>query len=135
MDSYIFVALMALAFYAIVGFNKRRAEKAKVSAFELDARLDNKRSEIVVVASSGIPGKEIQNVLGAVTGISNTQASSKEEFELAEKEAMLALIEKAQRLGANAIVDLKLSTGSYQQQGSQWQVSQAVYNGTAVIAS
>ena len=67
-----------------------------------------------------------------MTGISDTQATSKDEFALAEKEAMFNLIGEAKKLGANAIVDMKLNTGTYQQTGSQWQVSQVVYTGTAV---
>ena len=61
-----------------------------------------------------------------------TQASSKQEFELAEKEAMKNLMKSAISMSANAIIDLKLSTGTYQQQGSKWEVSQAVYIGTAI---
>ena len=36
------------------------------------------------------------------------------------------------QMGANALVDLKMTTGSYEQQGSQWMVSKVVYYGTAV---
>lgn len=39
---------------------------------------------------------------------------------------------RAKSLGANAVIEIKLNTGTYEQQGSKWQVSQAVYNGTAV---
>jgi len=35
-------------------------------------------------------------------------------------------------MGANAIVDLRMTTGSYEQQGTKWMVTRVVYNGTAV---
>lgn len=114
----------------IIFFQKK---KAIASSASLDQLLDNKRAEIITVSTSSVPGKNIKSVIGAVSGKSKTKASSEHEFDLAEKEAMLAVIENAQRLGANAIIDLKATTGTYQAQGSQWQVSQTMYSGTAVI--
>ena len=43
------------------------------------------------------------------------------------------MLKNAKNMGANAIIDAKVSTGTYQTQGSQWQVSQAIYTGTAVV--
>lgn len=59
-------------------------------------------------------------------------ASTDAEFRLAEKEALLDIMNQAINLGANSVIDLKMTTGSYQQQGSQWMVSKATYTGTAV---
>ncbi len=90
------------------------------------------RQRILVVTSSIIPGKEIKDVLGSVTGVSKVAASTDAEFRLAEKEALLDIMNQAINLGANSVIDLKMTTGSYQQQGSQWMVSKATYTGTAV---
>lgn len=109
-----------------------KPKMVKQSGTAIEGKLNQLRREITVVASSGIPGRNIAKVFGNVTGISDTQATSKDEFALAEKEAMFNLISEAKKLGANAIVDMKLNTGTYQQTGSQWQVSQVVYTGTSV---
>ncbi len=109
-----------------------KPKRVKQSGTAIEEKLNQLRREITVVASSAIPGRNIARVFGNVTGISDTQATSKDEFALAEKEAMFNLIGEAKKLGANAIVDMKLNTGTYQQTGSQWQVSQVVYTGTAV---
>ncbi len=107
-------------------------DKAKEKAGKLQAVLEELRHEVMVVISSVIPGKEIKQVFGNVSGISDTNVVSREEFALAEKEAMHNLILEAKKLGANAVVGLKLSTSTYEHTGSQWQVSQLVYLGTAV---
>lgn len=117
----------------IIAINAFRKKKATASVASLDQLLNQKRREVTAVSTASVPGKNIASVIGAVSGKSRTQASTKEEFDLAEKEAMLAVIENAQQLGANAIIDLKATMGSYQQQGSQWQVSQTMYTGTAVV--
>lgn len=124
---FIFGVFVFILYSVFAGKKKARAKDTK-----LEATLADLRKDVLIVSSSSIPGREITRVFGNVTGISDTQASTKEEFVLAEKEAMHQLILEARSLGANAIIDLKLSMGSYQQQGSKWQVSQAVYNGTAV---
>lgn len=125
--------LFIIGFVIIIGINFYKNKKATISASSLDLLLNQKRSEITVVSTDAVPSKNITSVIGAVSGKSKTQASTEGEFDLAEKEAMLAIIESAQKLGANAIIDLKATTGSYQQQGSKWQVSQTMYSGTAVV--
>ncbi len=126
-------AFFSFILFIIIYSNKHREKKAAVTAATIDLQLNQKRREVTTVSTASVPGKNIASVIGAVSGISKTQATTKSEFELAEKEAMLAIIQNAQQLGANAIIDLKATTGSYQQQGSQWQVSQTLYSGTAVI--
>ncbi len=116
-------------------FFRQSTKKTLESSLDIDAKLFNKRNDIVVVATSSIPHRDVARVIGNVTGTSDTQVCSKELFELAEKEARLDLIEKAQLLGANAVVDLKLISGSYEQEGSIWHLTQTVYSGTAVVVS
>ncbi len=66
-----------------------------------------------------ILGREILNVLGAVSGTSNP-TSGQHDYSLAKREALLSMLPEAKQLGANAVVGAKLSTGSYEQQGSKW---------------
>jgi uncharacterized protein YbjQ (UPF0145 family) len=67
-----------------------------------------------------------------VRGISDIKASSRLDFELAETEALYLTLMQALELGANAVVDARLTTGTDETNGSRWQVSRPVYTGTAV---
>ena len=79
-----------------------------------------------------LPHEKVRETLGMVRGISDIEASSRLDFELAEQEALYSMLRAAVDLGANAVVDARLTTGTYETNGSQWQVSCPVYTGTAV---
>jgi uncharacterized protein YbjQ (UPF0145 family) len=79
-----------------------------------------------------LPPEKVRDTLGLVRGISDIEASSRLDFELAEQEALYLMLKQARELGANAVVDARLTTGTYETNGSQWQVSRPVYTGTAV---
>ena len=100
---------------------------------DIDVQIAEIKKEITIVNGSLIPGKKIIEVLGLVRGISDSQATTKKQFSLIEKEALYNMFKEARALGANAITDTKLTTGTYEQQGSKWQSSQAIYTGTAVV--
>src|SRR5574337_212764 len=55
-----------------------------------------------------------EQVLGPVTGHSRMPASNDQERKLAEREAMHGVIKEAIRMGANAVLDLKMVTDSYE---------------------
>lgn len=100
------------------------------------------RPPILARALNGIQGKvkvfthlppdKVRETLGLVRGISAIEASSRLDFELAEQEALYLMLKQALELGANAVVDARLTTGTYETNGSKWQVSRPVYTGTAV---
>ena len=79
-----------------------------------------------------LPPEKVRETLGLVRGISAIEASSRLDFELAEQEALYFMLKHALELGANAVVDARLTTGTYETNGSRWQVSRPVYTGTAV---
>ena len=79
-----------------------------------------------------LPPDQVKASLGLVRGLSDIEASSRRDFELAEQEALYAMLKEARALGANAVIDARLTTGTYETAGSQWQVSRPVYTGTAV---
>ena len=79
-----------------------------------------------------LPPEKVRETLGLVRGISAIEASSRLDFELAEQEALYFMLKHALELGANAVVDARLTTGTYETSGSRWQVSRPVYTGTAV---
>lgn len=112
---------------------KRRKQRAVSSISNMKTQLADLRQKVLVVTGSTIPGKEIKNVLGNVTGVSKTSASTGDESEAAEKEALAALMENALEMGANAVIGLKMTSSSYEQQGSQWMVAKTFYTGTAVV--
>lgn len=138
---YLFLFFLCVLIIFYLTIVKKREETARVKAEELDKQIQELSQRVLVVTSSTVPGKEIKRVIGAVTGVSKTEASTDAEFKLAEKEALLDIMQKAIELGANAIVDLKMTTGSYEKRvwidiGSQKgyrMVSKVTYTGTAVI--
>jgi uncharacterized protein YbjQ (UPF0145 family) len=79
-----------------------------------------------------LPSEKVKEALGLVRGISDIEASSRLDFKLAEQEALLLMLKQAYDLGANAVVGVSLTTGTYEASGSRWQVSRPVYTGTAV---
>lgn len=86
----------------------------------------------VKVFTYSIPTHEVKETLGLVRGVSDTEASSSRDFRLAEQEALLLMLKQAYDMGANAVVGVTLTTGTYETNGSQWQVATPVYTGTAV---
>lgn len=93
--------------------------RKRTSLDELDKEIQELRHSITVVTSSSLPDRGITGALGNVTGISETAASTDRGFRKAEKEALADIMRQGIQMGANAIVDLKMTTGSYEQQGSK----------------
>ena len=79
-----------------------------------------------------IHGREIRQVLGVVTGRSTLEAATHLEQEVAEQEALAALMVNALNMGANAVVDLRLSNSTHEQTYTKWMVTMTCYSGTAV---
>lgn len=131
MDYVFWIPFIAIALVVLFG-PKSRDKKAVADTKTLEEVIDTYRNRITVVTTPTVPGKEIKHVHGAITGNATTQASSNAQTNLAEKEALLDLLKKADLLGANAIVDLKLASTSHEQQGSKWMVSKIFYSGTAL---
>jgi len=90
------------------------------------------RAQAKVTVFTYVPSDKIKQTIGLVRGISDTEASSQADFALAEREALLLLLKHAHDLGANAVVGVHLTTGTYETSGSKWQVSRPIYTGTAV---
>ena len=131
----IFVAIgsIIVVFVLIIALNRNRKNNAVAQSKKLDDLLLEIQQEILCVTGVSIPGREFKKIVGMVRGVSDTQATMKEQFQLIEKEALYNMLAQAKSRGGNAVVEIKLDTGSYEDAGSQWQVSQAVYTGTAVV--
>ena len=128
------IALFGMfAFFMIYLPVRRRTRRALGILEASSSELNKLRSEVLVVSSGGIPGKEIRKVLGHVSGTSRIEASTPQEADAAEKQAMLSLMKNALEMGANAVMDAKQSSSTYERQGSKWMVSKTYYTGTAVV--
>jgi uncharacterized protein YbjQ (UPF0145 family) len=128
-----FMLFGAFVFFFIflpIKLTKRKAQKI---INRTSGELIELGKKVLVVSSGYIPGKEITHVIGHVTGTSRIEASCPEQADAAEREAKLDLMKTAMNMGANAIIDAKMTSSSHQQQGSQWMVSKTYYTGTAVI--
>jgi len=128
---FLALALILFIFGLLILSGPLRRKKAVKKTVDAEEKIAAMKEKILVVTSSDIPTRKIRDVLGSVTGIS-TSASTEEEFTRAEREAMADIMRRGLEMGANAIVDLRMTTGSYEQQGAKWMVTRVVYNGTAV---
>ena len=115
---------------------RRPVEKHKMVAQErlsqARALIGQMKERVLVVTSGDIHGREIRQVLGVVTGRSPLEAATHLEQEVAEQEALAALMVNALNMGANAVVDLRLSNSSHEQTYTKWMVTMTCYSGTAV---
>lgn len=123
----------AFGFFFIFLPIKLRERKAQKIINRTNNEMLELGRHILVVTSGYIPGEEIHHVLGHVTGTSWIEACCPEEADAAEREAKLDLMRMALNMGANAVIDARMSTSSHQQQGTQWMVSKTYYTGTAVV--
>lgn len=101
---------------------------------QLERELDLIKTQILLVTTDTLPGRRVVKTIGYVESLSETEAASDWEYRIAEKEALLALAQKAISIGANAVVGIKKINAHYDQAGSQWRVSRVTYCGTAIIS-
>lgn len=92
--------------------------------------------EFEVSVSSTIPGKQIKElkgvVFGEVTFFPTSAKTVEQTFSDLRIKAMQKMIQNAESLGANAIVDFQLNFAPFKAQGSGWGVSMIVAYGSAV---
>ena len=88
--------------------------RLKWKSIALDKEIQYFQNRVAIATSDAIPGRATEQVLGPVTGTSRIPASNDDERQLAEREAMHSLIKQALQMGAHAVVDLKMTTDSYQ---------------------
>lgn len=134
MDSSNWILIVIVLGVLYLFLKNRKAKKAylkKVSFIEDEVR--ELKNEIMCVTSSNIYGKKIVQTLGSVKGTSQSIITTTDEStRIADNEAMYEMLIEAKILGANAIVDIKMNTPTFEVSGSKWQTSQIIYTGTAV---
>lgn len=79
---------------------------------------------------SEIPGKKITQSFGLVYFTRKNLAGN---MPAKTQEIFSGLQETANELGANAVINIKLTSGSYQAQGSQSEVTYIIAYGDAVV--
>lgn len=79
---------------------------------------------------SEIPGRKIINSLGL---IEYTKKGVAGDAPRVTRGIFQSLLAAAQEQGANGVVNVRVVAGSYQQQGSQWEVSYLIAYGDAII--
>jgi len=62
----------------------------------------------VTVFTYTLPAGQVKRTFGLVRGISDTEATSKRDFRLAEQEALLLMLKQAYDMGANAVVGIDI---------------------------
>lgn len=128
------IALFGMfAFFMMYLPFRRRNRRAQEILEACSLEMGEFRNRVLVVSSGVIPGKVIREVLGHVSGTSRIEASTPQEADAAEKQAMLNLMKNALDMGGNAVLDAKLSCSTFERQGSRWMVSKAYYTGTAAV--
>ena len=115
--------------------------RLKWRTISLDKEIQYFQNRVAIATSDAIPGRATEQVLGPVTGTSQIPASNDDERKLSEREAMHRLIKQALQMGANAVLDLKMVTESYQHTDPKkllvfpavtFTATKVIYAGTAV---
>ena len=83
-------------------------------------------------AMSEVPGRSVVRALGLVEF---TQKAIAGDAPKVSASLFRSLFDAAKEAGANAVINVRVATGSYQQQGSQWQVTYVIAYGDAVVLS
>lgn len=125
---------LLLAGAALLRWNRRSKASVEPQLDQLEHDLDLIKTQILLVTTDILPGCRVVKTIGYVESLSETEAASDWEYRIAEKEALLALAQKAISIGANAVVGIKKINAHYDQAGSQWRVSRVTYCGTAIIS-
>ncbi|MBZ0169786.1 hypothetical protein MELA_01795 [Candidatus Methylomirabilis lanthanidiphila] len=105
---FVVIALFGLAWPFLYTY------RIKWRTIALDKEIKYFQNRVAIATANAIPGRTTEQVLGPATGTSRIPASNNDERKLAEREAMHGLIKEAIRMGANAVLDLKMVTDSYE---------------------
>jgi uncharacterized protein YbjQ (UPF0145 family) len=127
------VAAILLAASILIKWGRQNRDRDTQRLNQLDSALASIREQLFLASTESVPERSIVKTIGFVESMSGIEAASDADYQLAEREALLALGRQALSLGANAIVCLRKTNSHYDQAGSQWRVSRVTYSGTAVV--
>jgi uncharacterized protein YbjQ (UPF0145 family) len=109
------------------------------TAREIAEQRKIKLNSVIVSTTPDIEGKAISEYLGVVAGDNIFSPpllkSAGEKITDIRDKAMREMLEKAVGMGADAIINLRVTYGTYMAQGSAWNVMVITVYGTAVRLS
>jgi uncharacterized protein YbjQ (UPF0145 family) len=130
LGAVILIAAFVLLIYALALRESRRARARKAVLEALDEELGALQQKISIATTPEIPGKTVAGELGAVTAEGVAGAGFQR---VAEKRALLSLMQRALALGADAVINVRheaLITGT-----TQFRLGRVILAGTAVKLS
>lgn len=129
------ILALLLAWVAFLVWNRRDKASTEKKIAQLDQQIDSIRNQITLVTTDGFSGGRILKTVGYIEAISEIEAASAWEYQLAEKDALIKLAQAALGDGANAVVGIRKINACYDQAGSRWHISRVAYCGTALVTS
>jgi len=104
LGAVIFITVFVLFIFALALRESRKIRARQVVLEALDEELGALRQKISIATTPEVPGKRVAGELGAVTAEGVAGAGF---LRVAEKRALLSLMQRALSLGADAVVNVR----------------------------
>jgi uncharacterized protein YbjQ (UPF0145 family) len=104
LGAVILITVFVLFIFALALRESRRIRARQAVLEALDEELGALRQKITIATTPEVPGKRVARELGAVTAEGAAGAGFQR---VAEKRALLILLQRAQALGADAVVNIR----------------------------
>ena len=104
LGAVILITVFVLFIFALALRESRKIRARQVVLEALDEELGALRQKISIATTPEVPGKRVARELGAVTAEGTAGAGFQR---VAEKRALLILLQRAQALGADAVVNVR----------------------------
>jgi len=127
LGAVILITVFVLFIFALALRESRRIRARQAVLEALDEELGALRKKISIVSTPEVPGKRVAGELGAVTAEGAAGAGFQR---VAEKRALLILMQRALALGADAVVNVRHE--GHAPGKAQWQKGRVILAGTAV---
>jgi hypothetical protein len=127
LGAVILITVFVLFIFALVLRESRRMRVRQAVLEALDEELEAIRQKISIASKPEVPGKIVAMELGSVTAGGEAGAGF---HRVAEKRALLSLMQRALALGADAVVNVR-HEGRIPGK-TQWQKNRVILVGTAV---
>jgi uncharacterized protein YbjQ (UPF0145 family) len=104
LGAVILITVFVLFIFALALRESRRIRARQLVMDALDEELGALRQKIAIASTPEVPGKRVARELGAVTAEGEAGAGF---LRVAEKRALLSLMQRALALGADAVVNVR----------------------------
>jgi len=127
LGAVIIITVFVMLVYALALRESRKVKARKAVLEALDEELGALRQKISIATTPDVPGKRVAKELGAVTAEGTAGAGFQR---VAEKRALLSLMQRALALGADAVVNVRHE--GHGPGKTQWKIGKVILVGTAV---